>query len=231
MSIMTSSSSSRVLGLFAKRPEPGYVKTRLAASVGAEPAARIAAAFLADTVQRLTQVDAQRILAYSPADALKYFTGIAATHFEVTPQADGDLGHRMAAFFMEQLAREIGPVVLVGTDSPTLPSALIEQAFRELATSDLVLGPATDGGYYLVGCRKTVPPIFEGITWSSSGVLGETVARLRDTASCLALLPPWYDVDTLDDWRTLQGHVAALRRAGLDPGVPQTERLLQVLAL
>jgi glycosyltransferase A (GT-A) superfamily protein (DUF2064 family) len=118
-------------------------------------------------------------------------------------------------------------VVVVGADSPTLPTAFIEQAFDQLADKDVALGPATDGGYYLIGCARRVPPIFSGMTWSGRTVLEETVARLGDPSIRLALLPPWYDVDTLDDWRALRGHLAALRRAGIDPGVPRTESLCQ----
>ena len=116
-------------------------------------------------------------------------------------------------------------MVLVGTDSPTLPLVLIEQAFKDLERADVVLGPATDGGYYLVGCRR-LPPIFEGVAWSSSRTLADTVARLCDPGWRLALLPPWYDVDTADDWQMLRGHVAAMRRAGIDPGMPRTAALL-----
>jgi glycosyltransferase A (GT-A) superfamily protein (DUF2064 family) len=91
----------------------------------------------------------------------------------------------------------------------------------------VVMGPSTDGGYYLIGCARRVPPLFEGIAWSTSRVLADTMAALQDPQWRLSLLPPWYDVDTLDDWRMLQGHVAALRRAGLDPDVSNSERLFQ----
>ena len=115
---------------------------------------------------------------------------------------------------------------MLGTDSQTVPRAFVEQAFAALAGADVVLGPATDGGYYLIGCARQVPPVFEGVAWGSSRVLAETVGRLAEPRWRLALLPPWYDVDTLDDWRMLVGHLAALRRAGVDPSVPHVERLL-----
>ena len=213
------------LGLFAKRPQPGRVKTRLAAATSPEWAAAVAEAFLRDTLDRLTAVAARRVLAFAPPDARAYFADLAGGRFDLTPQRDGDLGQRMAAFFQEQFAGGAGAVVLVGADSPTLPVAFVEQAFRELGWADIVLGPATDGGYYLVGCAQT-PPVFDGIDWGSSTVLRDTATRLDDAAGRLAVLPPWYDVDTLDDWRALHGHVAALRRAGLEPGVPHTEALL-----
>jgi glycosyltransferase A (GT-A) superfamily protein (DUF2064 family) len=117
-------------------------------------------------------------------------------------------------------------VAAIGTDSPTLPRQHVEDAFKALDRADVVLGPAADGGYYLIGCRR-LPPIFTGIAWSSATALADTIARLDDPSWQLALLPPWYDVDTPDGWAMLHGHVAALRRAGIDPEVPDTEALLQ----
>jgi glycosyltransferase A (GT-A) superfamily protein (DUF2064 family) len=101
----------------------------------------------------------------------------------------------------------------------------IEDAFEQLDRADLVLGPATDGGYYLVGSSGQLPPIFENINWGQPTVLSETISRLTKSDCRLALLPPWYDVDTLNDWRALRGHLAALRRAGIDPMAPNTEKI------
>jgi rSAM/selenodomain-associated transferase 1 len=218
-------SRGRVLGLFAKWPEAGAVKTRLAA---ADPAwgARVARAFLLDTAERLAAVDARRMLAFAPPEREADFAAVSAGLFALVPQGDGDLGRRLAAFVDNQLAAGARAVVLVGTDSPTLPVAYVEQAFAELERADLVLGPASDGGYYLVGCGPTRPPIFDGIAWSTARVLADTVATLADPRWQLALLPPWYDVDTPDGWAMLRGHLAALRRAGIDPGLPHTEALL-----
>jgi uncharacterized protein len=244
-----SGSRCRVLGLLAKEPRPGHCKTRLARAASPEWAARVAAALLLDTVERLAAIDAHRVLAFAPPEAEDYFAEVARGRFGLIPQSGVDLGARMAAFFAEQMKAGADAVVLVGTDSPTLPRAFMEEAFQELERADVVLGPATDGGYYLIGLSPvsagmeerqreraarhpltsstTLPPIFDGMPWGTSRVLHDTMARLSNPAWRLALLPPWYDVDTLEDWRTLQGHVAALRRAGLDPGVPHTERLMQ----
>jgi uncharacterized protein len=216
---------TRVLGLFAKWPEPGQVKTRLAAVSSPAWAADVALAFLRDLTDRLGLFAARRLLAFAPASAAARFAGLVGDRFGLVPQAEGDLGRRLSCFLGEQLAAGAGSVVVVGADSPTLPLAHIEQAFAELERADVVLGPATDGGYYLVGCGRRVPPIFDGIAWGGPTVLAQSIARLADPAWRLALLPPWYDVDTLDDWRMLCGHLAALRRAGLDPGVPHTEAL------
>jgi len=231
----------RVLGVLAKQPLPGLVKTRLAAETSPQWAARVAAAFLTDSLDKLVGIEAHRILAYAPRDAEAYFSGLARGRFTLMPQVEGDLGKRMAAFFSNVVAsqpqlanragnsneaRELGiKTVLVGVDSPTLPLSYIEEAFAKLEQADVILGPATDGGYYLVGCAGRVPPIFENVTWSQATVLEETVTLLKDTEWRLELLPPWYDVDTLNDWRMLRGHLAALKRAGVDRGLPCTESL------
>jgi rSAM/selenodomain-associated transferase 1 len=214
----------RVLGLFAKWPVPGTVKTRLAAGDPVR-SARVARAFLLDTLQCLAAVDARRVLAFAPRESEGEFTALAAGRFFLTPQEEGDLGRRLAAFVEQQLGTGAAAVVVVGADSPTLPVAYVEQAFVELERADVVLGPATDGGYYLVGCGGSRPPLFEGVAWGTERVLAGTVAALADPRWRLAVLPPWYDVDTPGDWAMLCGHLAALRRAGIDPGVPHTEAL------
>jgi rSAM/selenodomain-associated transferase 1 len=219
--------SPRVLGLFAKQPVPSQAKTRLAAATSPEWAAQVAAAFLGDLMDRLSTLDVQRVLAFAPPVASSYFNQAARGRFELVPQCGGDLGQRMDAFLRERVASGAEAVVIVGTDSPTLPLPIIDQAFAVLRRTDVVLGPAMDGGYYLVGCGRRVPPMFEGISWSGSTVLVETVARLTDSSWRLSVLPPWYDVDTLDDWLMLRGHLAAMRRAGIDPEVPRTEVLCE----
>jgi hypothetical protein len=213
----------RVLGLFAKWPAPGAVKTRLCAGRGPEWGARVARAFLLDTVERLAGVGDRRVLAFAPPAAGADFAALVQGRFALAAQADGDLGRRLARFAAEQIAAGAGSLVLVGADSPTLPVEYVERAFAELGRADVVLGQATDGGYYLIGFGRRVPPVFDGIAWGTSRTLADTVARLEGWR--LALLPPWYDVDTPDDWAMLCGHLAALRRAGADPGAPHTEAL------
>jgi rSAM/selenodomain-associated transferase 1 len=219
----------RVLGVFAKWPRPGAVKTRLGG--GPDWGARVACAFLRDALARLGAVADRRVLAFAPPEAHADFAALLAggpgESFTLTPQTDGDLGRRLSALVGGELAAGATAVVVVGTDSPTLPVEYVEGAFARLAAADVVLGPATDGGYYLLGCGPRLPPIFDGVAWGGAVVLAETVARLPEAGWRLALLPPWYDVDTPADWAVLRGHLAAQRRAGLDPGVPHTEALLR----
>jgi rSAM/selenodomain-associated transferase 1 len=215
-----------VLGVFAKWPRPGQVKTRLASAVGPEKAARVAHAFLVDTLDRLAAVPVRRVVAFAPADAEPEFAAVSRGRYVLRPQGEGDLGDRLTRFLASEIAAHADAVVVVGSDSPTLPVEYVERAFAALERVDVVLGPATDGGYYLLGCGRRVPPVFDRIGWGGSRVLAETIARLTDDWR-LALLPPWYDVDTPDDWVMQRGHIAAMRRAGLDPGVPNTEALLR----
>jgi len=221
---MQTAADQPALGVFVKFPEPGRVKSRLAATTSPEWAARVADAFIRDTVDRLAEVRARRILVYTPTEKSSYFTDVSAGRFELLAQADGNLGARLSHFFTSQMP-DACRVVAVGTDSPTLPRIFVDQAFQELERANVVLGPANDGGYYLVGCAERVPPIFDGISWGSELVLAQTVARLADPTWRLALLPPWYDIDLVRDWQVLRGHIAAMRTAAIDPELPRIEQL------
>jgi rSAM/selenodomain-associated transferase 1 len=213
-----------LLGVFARFPAAGTVKTRLASQTSSEWAARVAAAFLADTLHRFASLSVRRVLVHTPDCVANELAPQTNGRFSLEPQGNGDLGQRLARFFDRHAVE--GPVVVVGSDSPTLPLAFVEQAILLLETADVILGPATDGGYYLLGSRRPIPALFSGIDWSGPCVLTQTIERLPADVR-LALLPPWYDVDTLDDFRMLVGHIAALRRAGIDPLIPRTEALIQ----
>jgi rSAM/selenodomain-associated transferase 1 len=219
-----------VLGLFAKRPEPGRVKTRLAAAFGPEFAARAHEAMLFDTLDlwasdRVLTPGGRRVLVFDPPDAGNWFDSRVPESFALQPQSGGDLGARLQTFIQGEFEDGATAVVVLGTDSPTLDPHFVVSAFLALERRDVVLGPATDGGYYLVGCRPPLPAIFEGIDWSTSSVLAQTVDRLQSANRPIALLPPWYDIDTPDDWQALVGHLRAMRLAGMDLGMPRTELL------
>ncbi len=216
----------RTLGLMAKQPVPGRVKQRLATVTSPEWAAQVYEAILLDQLDRLQTLAVRRVLVYDPPEARDYFAQIAGDRYQLTPQAGSDLGARMRAFFEAEFAAGMRAAVLIGTDSPTLPEAFAAQAFAELARADAVLGPATDGGYYLMGLARLIPQLFEKIDWGTNQVLEQTMAQLQAAKPRLALLPPWYDVDTIDDWQCLRGHVTAMKAAGLDPRIPRTELLL-----
>ena len=215
-----------ILGVFAKRPSVGLGKTRLAESTSPAWAQRVAEAFLEDSFDRFAQVGASRTIVYAPAEATVFFAQLADERFELIAQEAGDLGQRLQHFFGHARTQGFSRIAAVGSDSPTLPIAYIEEAFRLLETHDVVIGPAFDGGYYLIGSSSTVITLFDAIPWSTARVLEATVERVHAASATLALLPPWYDVDRLDDWAMLRGHVRSMRQAGLDPGVPRVERLM-----
>lgn len=216
----------KILGVFAKQPILGQVKTRLAAATSPAWAQRVAQALLEDTLERVCQVQAWRTLVYAPSSAAAFFEPLAQGRCDLMPQGDGDLGQRLQQFFTHARRQGFARIIAVGADSPTLPIAWIEQAFEQLEASDVVIGPALDGGYYLIGAGTKEFSVFDGIPWSTARVLETTIERVEQASARLALLPPWYDVDTADDWALLRGHVKAMRRAGVDPGVPRIERLI-----
>ncbi|MDA1018085.1 MAG: TIGR04282 family arsenosugar biosynthesis glycosyltransferase [Planctomycetota bacterium] len=215
-----------MLGIFVKRPSPGRVKTRLAAAIGDQTAADLYAAFQADIVDRFRNSGQQRRLGYSPNEpaATAYFQSMAAGDYELWPQPDRPLGERITDFFNQAFHDRAERVVLIGSDSPSLPTKYVDDAFHHLNRVDCVIGPATDGGYYLIGLRVNAT-LFEGIEWSSRHVLAQTVDRARSLGLSLDVLPPWYDVDTVEDLSVLSGHMRALDYAG-EAKLHHTSRML-----
>ena len=212
------------LGIFAKYWQPGQVKTRLATAIGAEAAARIYRQCLATLLVRLEAVADRRVLAYAPADRAEEFSTLSGDRWELMPQAAGDLGERMRHYFASAFAAGARKVVLLGSDSPTLPTEYIQRALRMLDRRSVVLGPTTDGGYYLVGATGREPPIFADIRWSSTAVWQQTIDHL-DAAGCLfGQLPVWYDVDDGHDLSRLRDDLERLAAAA-----PHWQSLLDVV--
>ena len=185
---------STLLGMFAKYWEPGEVKTRLAASIGPLRAAGVQRLFVETLARRFGAVADQRLLVHTPAGKRDEFRRALGSQWELEVQAAGDLGERMQRFFTAALARA-ERVVLIGSDSPDLPVAFLHEAFAALETHDVVLGPAADGGYYLIGAASRAPPVFDGIAWSTPDVWPQTRARLQTAGTAWHALPEWYDVD------------------------------------
>jgi rSAM/selenodomain-associated transferase 1 len=218
----------RQLGMFAKYWQPGAVKTRLAAGIGDEPASEIYRCFLRTLVRRLQAAADRRVIVYAPRTRRGEFASLAGDQWALEPQATGDLGRRMSQFFDSALARDKGSIVLIGSDSPTLPIQYVEQAFDLLREFPVVLGPSRDGGYYLIGAARHIPCVFTDIAWSSSRVWEQTVARLRHQGSRFATLPSWYDVDDLNGLGVLRAelHQEFVRDESLCELRQSIERLL-----
>jgi hypothetical protein len=201
----------RQLGVFAKYWQPGMVKTRLAASIGDLAAARFHRECVRTILARTCTQAEQRVLMVTPPDRLDEFSALADGNWTVLPQPAGDLGSRMRHYFETSFAGGAAQVVLIGSDSPTLPAAYIERAFELLNRHDVVLGPASDGGYYLLATRRAAPPIFDGVAWGSDSVLRQTAQRLAAARLEYCELPPWYDVDTIDDLRRLRAELNSMQ--------------------
>ncbi|MBW3541398.1 MAG: TIGR04282 family arsenosugar biosynthesis glycosyltransferase [Planctomycetes bacterium] len=219
-----------VLGIFAKHPVAGRVKTRLVSELGAEPSRQLYECFVRDVLEKFRARADRRIIGYTPAteEARAWFARAAGDSYELWPQPDGPLGERMATFFDHVRSQGPSRAVLIGSDSPTVPAEYIQRAFELLTRHDCVLGPATDGGYYLVGLKGRTPHVFEGIEWSSCRVLSQTVERVAECGASLEMLPPWYDVDTLDDVEFLRGHLAAIRLSEGTCDAPRTADRLKI---
>ncbi|NOZ23034.1 MAG: glycosyltransferase [Planctomycetes bacterium] len=203
------------IGIFMKEPVPGRVKTRLLDRLGAEESARLYEAFLRDTVEKVSRIECHaRCLAYWPEAARSCAEGLAPHGFLLHAQEGGDLGERLAAFFDWYFDHGIERVVVVGSDSPTLPGALIEQALEALYHAPAVVGPCYDGGYYLIGLSRSAPEVFHGIDWGSERVFAQTMKRLRSAGMTFRALDPWYDVDTAESLAFLIQHLEALAEMG-----------------
>jgi len=200
--------------LFARSPALGRVKTRLESHLTPEQACRLHCAMTSDVAGMLAQAlpNAQKWIFFSDAllrtpasNGLKL-----PVEFSVGLQEGADLGERLGDAFTRALSSGARRVVIFGSDSPTLPPAVAAQAFEALADRDLVLGPTEDGGYYLIGCRRFHPALFENVVWSSPRAFEQTRANAERLGYTAQVLEPWFDVD---EWQDLE-RLREQRRAG-----------------
>lgn len=188
-----------LLLVFAKAPRPGTVKTRLAAGVGEASATEIYRRMGRRIVDALRHGPWRTVVAYAPADArAEVADWLGSGGLEFRAQEGRGLGARMSEAFRWAF-READRVCVVGTDAPDVDEALVRRAFHLLDDHDLALGPARDGGYYLLAMRQYVPGLFRDMPWSTSRVLAITRERAAQAGLSVAHLPELVDVDTVDD--------------------------------
>ncbi|MFQ5501119.1 MAG: TIGR04282 family arsenosugar biosynthesis glycosyltransferase [Phycisphaerae bacterium] len=188
--------------LFAKFPQPGRVKTRLIGALTPEQAAEVYHRLLVLSLDTLRAVANARIILAGAPDAAD-FSEYIDSRVEFRPQGDGDLGKRLSRGITAAFEAGSPRVIVVGADCPRMESGDLSRAFELLGGHDVVIGPAIDGGYYLLGLRRPAPTLLEGIDWSSDRVLGQTQARAAATGLRVALLETRRDVDTIEDIRSL----------------------------
>jgi rSAM/selenodomain-associated transferase 1 len=193
--------------IFARAPVAGEVKTRLAKAIGEEHALALYEAFLDDACQLTAGLGARRMLAVAGDIDHPALVRIAKSQrLELMPQGEGDLGARLERMVTRELDR--GPVVIIGSDAPTVPRAELHRALDALMDYDFVVGPARDGGYWLIGARIPPGELFRDIQWSTPEVLPRTLARLA--AHRHLVLGEHYDVDTGEDLELLRDELARL---------------------
>ncbi len=215
------------LGMFAKYWLPGQVKTRLGKAVGMAAAAELHRRFVLQLAAELATSAATRAVAITPPEQQQAFADALPAGWRLIEQANGDLGERIERFFAGAL-QEAQRVVLIGSDCPLLTGDRIEAAIQALETHDAVLGPAEDGGYYLIGLRGPWRPslrrLFTEVPWSGAEVAAVTRQRLAEIGAAWQELPPAEDIDTLD---CLQRLAAQLDKAATPhPLTPFVEQVL-----
>jgi rSAM/selenodomain-associated transferase 1 len=202
--------SRNVLLVIAKRPAPGQTKTRLSPPLLPEQAADLYKCFLRDTLAVARAVTGvTRLVHYAPDAAAGYFARLAPD-FGLRPQVGESLGPRLDQVLTRCLSEGYARAVIMDSDSPTLPAAYIAQAFSALDEADVVLGPCEDGGYYLIGVKRPQPRLLREVAMSTAHVLSDTMTLAERMGLRVALLPAWYDVDTVQELERLRVDLAAL---------------------
>ncbi len=207
---MRHSTPDTALVIFAKAPIPGQVKTRLCPSLTPDEAATLHGSFVLDTLERTKtaamklKIPIDRHLACAPSKTHVFFK-IMEERQGVTliDQVGEDLGARMNQVAHTLFSQHYRHVLIMGTDVPTLPLDRFSQAIALLKDHDLVLGPALDGGYYLISLKRTIPELFADIPWSTDQVLTSTQQKAKALGLTTALIEPWRDVDTIADLHAL----------------------------
>lgn len=189
------------LVIMAKAPEGGDVKTRLSPMFNTAERVALYRQMLHCTVRRLSSVPGtQTLLAYSPDGAADAFQGYALPTF---PQGGGDLGQRMHRIIKHTLAHGYERVAVVGADIPGLTTEIIQGALYALLKADVAIGPASDGGYYLIAMNRPRAEIFSNIQWSTDHVLSQTLQAARGLGLTVKIMEPLDDLDTPEDMERL----------------------------
>lgn len=198
---MTSENSADLLLVFMKSPRPGFVKTRLAERLGAEPACEVYRNLTAGLLRRLQDYPNIEIR-ISPDDAVSSHSDwLLRDCWRCQGQGEGDLGRRLTRAFGKSFAAGRRKVMAIGSDCPYVETTHLRDGFERLISATVVLGPALDGGYWLIGMNRYLPSLFEGISWGSAKVLKQTLQRTAALGVQAAMLETLEDVDDWESWR------------------------------
>ena len=199
--------------IFTRYPEAGKAKTRLIPAIGAKGAAQLQRQMTEWTITQARRLAAERNckievhFTHNQPQTLHLMQAWLGADLHYYPQAEGDLGGKLTDAIAAAFATDADRVVVIGTDCPSLTATLLDRAFDRLLNQDVVIGPATDGGYYLIGLRSPQPALFTEIAWSTAAVFEQTLDRVRQQQLSVATLPPLADIDRPEDlavWQQVQ---------------------------
>jgi uncharacterized protein len=193
-----------LLLIFVRAPEAGKVKTRLARRLGGDTALALYCCFVADTLALARNAGYRSVICYHPPEARDHVVEWLHGELSFEPQKGDDIGERMYEA-LEGASYECDRAVLIGSDTPDLAPAILREAFTRLADHDAVIGPASDGGYYLIGFSsgRLIRAPFQALPWGGERVFQATMRILKQEGLKVHLLPAWTDIDEYADLQTL----------------------------
>lgn len=187
--------------IFLKYPEPGKVKTRLAKDIGAERAANIYKSLAEKIIRKTSHNSYKQHIFYTPFSKKEEIQKWLINSYRFYPQKGEDLGQKMFNAFLEVFNRGFRKAICIGTDVPHLTRKIIIEAFAKLEKNETVIGPSTDGGYYLIGMTKSMEEIFSNIDWGTDRVLSQTIDILKELDLNYSILDEIPDIDNIEDLR------------------------------
>ncbi len=210
--------------IFVKAPGAATVKSRLAKAIGEENARMLYRHFVADILETMGRGPFDVRLFFYPPDQQESVAAWLGHDRPCEPQEGSDLGERMSHAFRKIFSEGYDSLLLIGSDLPDLPATIVEAGFAALGTNDCVIGPAADGGYYLIGFKAAafLPDAFMEIPWGSDSVCESTCRIIKAKGLRLAILPCWRDIDTIED---LKAFIAS--RNGTSPAGTATLRFIE----
>jgi rSAM/selenodomain-associated transferase 1 len=223
------------IAVMAKAPRIGRAKTRLVPPLSAAEAAGLSACFIRDASENIAaaaqQAAIEGYIAYSPPGAAAEFAPLVAEGTRLLAPRHIGLGASLCDAAEDLLAAGYGSACLVNSDSPTLPTSLLVDAAQALSLPGdrIVLGPAEDGGYYLIGLKQAHARVFEDIAWSTPLVFAQTVERAREVGLERRVLPMWYDIDDVESLRRLCAELLDNGERGGTYSAPHTSAFLRDL--
>jgi hypothetical protein len=206
---MNAMTDKRCVILFVKLPEKGRVKSRLAQHLNEDLVLRLYENMVLDTIDMLIKGRFPFRICFTPPDARDRIVEWLGQGYRAFPQNGDDLGDRMENAFEHVFSGGAEDVLLIGSDIPGLTAAVMDEAFTALLKNDAVIGPAGDGGYYLIGFKKGSfePNIFHDMIWSTKTIFRETMDRLHKASLKVQVLQELTDVDTVEDLRMIMSQV------------------------